>query len=210
MKRSSQQETGKRVVFFFDGFNFYHSLKHRYRKYLFLNYRRLAELFVPKKDHLEAVVYFTAYATWKKDSERRHREYVRLLRVQDVEVTFGKFKTRDRHCKLCGKTYQGHEEKQTDVNIAVNVLTWAFEDRFDELVLCTADSDIIPALRVLKKDFPHKRLTLLFPIGRSSYELGHYADKMMYVKEKHLKAAQFPSQVHLPNGSVISRPSKWR
>ena len=202
----------KRIVFFFDGFNFYHSLKdnRKYWDFLWLDYRKLAELFTPKTCILQDVVYFTAYTLWKPNSKRRHQDYIRVLTIKGVSVIFGKFKTRDRFCKVCHQKYLGHEEKQTDVNISVNILLWALHDRFDEIVLSTADSDILPAVKALKQEFPHKILTLLLPIGRRSNELEGLADKVMYVKEKHLRASQFPNDVKLPDGSTIHRPGKWR
>ena len=36
-----------RIVYFFDGFNFFHSLRDKYRKYLWLDYRKLAEVLTP-------------------------------------------------------------------------------------------------------------------------------------------------------------------
>jgi len=201
----------KKIVFFFDGFNFYHSLKEKkeYWDFLWLDYQRLAELFTPKTNILSEVVWFTAYATWKPQSERRHKDYARALMTRGVTIILGKFKTRDKFCKLCHRKFIGHEEKQTDVNIAVNLLVWAREDRFDEIVLCTADSDLLPAIKALKKDYPHKTLTLLFPINRRSYELESFADKIMHVKEMHLRASQFPDEIKLPDGSIIHRPSNW-
>ena len=199
-----------RVVYFFDGFNIFHSLKYKYRKYLWLDYRKLAEVLTPKTRTLKNVVLFTAYAKWMPESHKRHETYLSALRARNVEIIWGKFYLKERKCHLCGSTYKTHEEKQTDVNIASNLLTWAMQDRFDEIVLGTGDSDVIPALKALNSEFPHKLITILFPIGRRSMEMAGLGFKVMRTKEKTLQNCQFPDDVHLPDGSVVSRPANWR
>jgi len=59
-----------KVMFFIDGFNVYHSIKRKkeYHKYLWLNYRSTK------------VYYFSAYATWKPHSMKRHRKLVDALK----------------------------------------------------------------------------------------------------------------------------------
>ncbi len=199
-----------RIACFFDGFNFYHSLKVSYRKYPWLDYRKLAEALTPKTRTLAGVVLFTAYPKWKPDSYNRHKAYLSALKTKNVEIVMGKFYRKERHCNSCGSSYETHEEKQTDVNIAVNLFTWAMQDRFDEIVIGTSDSDLIPAIKAMDQEFPHKFITLLFPIGRRSWEMEQLGFKIMRTKEKVLRNCQLPDDVHLPGGQVISRPTGWR
>jgi cobalamin biosynthesis Mg chelatase CobN len=116
-----------KVMFFIDGFNVYHSLQtydlHTktlpFRKYLWLDFYSLAERFTRKQDNLVGVYYFTAYATWKPHSVKRHRVLIDALRSKGVQVVEGRFKNKDGYCKKCGAKFINKEEKQTDVNIAV-------------------------------------------------------------------------------------------
>ena len=39
-----------------------------------------------------------------------------------------------------------NEEKRTDVNIAIQMLEDAYEDRCDKLILVSGDSDLVPAV----------------------------------------------------------------
>jgi len=196
-------------VYFFDGFNFYHSLKEKHREYLWLDYWRLAEIFTPKTNKLSNVLLFTTYAKWRPESYMRHKKYLSVLRSRGVEIILGKFYKKMRGCQICGNLYEAHEEKQTDINIAVSMLTWAIQDRFDELVIGSADSDLIPAIKALRSAHPDKKITLLFPLGRKSFDLKNLGLKVMHVKKKHLASSQLPREVRMNDGSVVKRPVNW-
>ena len=74
----------KRLMFFVDGFNLYHSLqkappfirnKKHYQKYKWLDIRKLCERFLEKDEKIVAIKYFTAFALWRPDSYKRHEQY---------------------------------------------------------------------------------------------------------------------------------------
>lgn len=200
-----------RIVYFFDGFNFYHSLNRRnLRKYLWLDYFKLAEILTPGAFQLSGVVLFTAFANWLPSSRRNHKLYIAALKDRGVEIVTGKFYTKLRECHNCRTHYKSHEEKQTDVNIAVNLLTWAINDKFDEIVIGSADSDLTPAIKALGTEFPQKRITLLFPLGRTSYELRNLGHRVMRTRKRTLASAQFPDTVLLSTGSKVLRPNNWQ
>jgi hypothetical protein len=113
----------KRILFFIDGFNVYHTLDDapKYHKYKWLDYSTLARRFVSKQDQIVGILYFTAYAHWNPAKTARHQLLVRALMAAGVKVVFGKFKNRDHKCRLCKGTYSTFEEKQTDVNIAIKL-----------------------------------------------------------------------------------------
>ncbi|MCF8095876.1 MAG: NYN domain-containing protein, partial [Desulfobacteraceae bacterium] len=211
---------GRKVSFFIDGFNVYHSLKPfdqntrqyitKYMKYLWLDFMRLANRFVKKNDQLSEVFYFTALAYWRPESEARHKIFISALENAGVKVIRGKFKEKDRYCKFCGASYKHHEEKQTDVNIAVHLLNEAYKNTYDKAIILTNDTDLIPAIQVAKSSFPSKRFGVLFPIDRWSSELRTACDFWLKIHKKDLKASQFPDKVHLPNGVTLTRPANWR
>jgi len=210
-----------RVMFFFDGFNVYHSLREfhfdntagknirNYEKYKWLDLYQLAKMFVKKEDVIDEVYYFTAYATWLPDPMARHKIYVKALQNAGVRIVLGKFKSKDKRCKICKRKYKTNEEKQTDVNIALYLFREAVLDRYDKAFLVTADSDLVPAVELAKKTFPGKEIILLTPIGRNSIELKNTCDFRMKIKEKHLKASQFPNLIDLGNGKKLEKPTEW-
>jgi len=50
----------------------------------------------------------------------------------NIEVIYGKFKVKDKKCPLCEQDYKGHEEKLTDVNLAIWLFENALKNSFDE------------------------------------------------------------------------------
>jgi uncharacterized LabA/DUF88 family protein len=206
-----------RVMFFIDGFNVYHSLQAYhpqkktlpYRKYLWLDFLALAQGFIRKQDLLCGVYYFTAYATWKPHSMKRHRLLIDALKNRGVQVVMGRFKDKDAHCKKCGASFVNKEEKQTDVNIAVYLFKEALANTFDTAVVLTNDTDLVPAIHWLKKSFPAKRVGVLFPIDRWAVELKNACDFWRRIEKKYLKKCQFPYSVKLPSGIVLLRPPEW-
>src|SRR5262245_43834608 len=92
-----------RVVAFIDGFNLYHAVSDLNQAHLkWVHLPALCREFIqPPTFRLEEVVYFTAYATWRKGSFARHREYVAALKAVGVRVVLGAFKEKDRGCHKC-------------------------------------------------------------------------------------------------------------
>lgn len=203
-----------RISFFIDGFNIFHSLDihEAYHKYKWLDYSALARCFVSSKDTIADIYYFTAYADWEPAKKARHQLLIRALTLKGIKIVFGKFKIRDKRCRLCHKIYQTHEEKQTDVNISVKLFQCAYNDTFDTAILVTGDSDIVPAILAVKESFPAKRIGLVIPIGRSAEEMKNACDFHMKVKEKHLKNSQFPDSIVIDaaKNMTLNRPGSWR
>lgn len=199
-------------MFFLDGFNVYHSLKGNpeYHKYLWLDFRILAERFKRKQDTISGIYYFSAYATWKPHSMKRHRMLVDALKSRGVNVVMGKFKEKDRYCKKCGASFKAREEKQTDVNIAVYLFKEALANSYDTAIIMTNDTDLVPAIEGLKSVYPWKKVGILFPIDRWAKELKDACDFWRIVERKDLSKSQFPEQVLLPSDIIVTRPQSWK
>jgi len=97
-----------RVTAFIDGFNLYHSVADIKRDYLkWLNLRLLCEQFVPSSDFdLSQIFYFSAFATWKPNAYKRHREYLKALQAIGVKTVMGRFKKKDYKCRNCGSKWK--------------------------------------------------------------------------------------------------------
>ena len=126
-----------RVIAFVDGFNLYHAIDDLKQNHLkWVNLWVLCANFAPQPLlQLTKVHYFSAYATWKPSSYKRHREYVKALVAAGVVPVMGKFKEKTRTCPDCHQTRIYHEEKETDVNIALALLTGALKDEYDRALL---------------------------------------------------------------------------
>ncbi|MFL6121418.1 NYN domain-containing protein [Actinophytocola sp.] len=109
----------------------------------------------------------------------------------------------------CGTTWTVFEEKETDVNIAVALLSDAVRDHFDTALLISADSDLCPAVRETKSLFPAKRIIAAFPPDRHSAELKRVVDGFVFVGNDKVRRAQLPDKVVTEAGVVLRRPKQW-
>jgi uncharacterized LabA/DUF88 family protein len=109
-----------------------------------------------------------------------------------------------------GYVYTTHHEKMTDVNIAVELLTDAFQDSFDVALLISADGDLVGPVKKVKRMFPRKRVVVIFPPGRYSNALKHAATAYTHLNRDILARSIFPDRVVKPDGFVLSRPTQWR
>jgi len=201
----------ERVAYFFDGFNIYHSLDdvEEYHKYKWLDYFKLAEVYTKKSQQIVYVKYFTAYQYWKPNSYQKHQNYILALRTTPIEIIWGKYKKVTKHCKICDSVFSGYAEKQTDVNISIHLIKGALLDEYDTAILATADTDLVPVVKELKKiPFP-KKIGILLPIRRPSTDLKNEADFKMKIKEKNLEGCQLREEIKVGN-KIIHRPKEWK
>lgn len=203
-----------RFCFYVDGFNVYYSIQQfalRYKtpKYKWLNYQDLAKSSIGNKDTIEAIYYFSSYLSWKPQSVARHKTYIKALRSVGVEYIQGRFKEKTLKCHHCHKRYKSHEEKQTDVNIAVKIVADASVDKFDKAVIVSADTDLIPAIKTVHDIWPDKEVGVMFPVASHSFELKQVADFTWKMKPKRLISCQFPPKIKAGN-SVIECPVEWQ
>jgi uncharacterized LabA/DUF88 family protein len=201
----------KKAYFFIDGFNFYHSVNYpKFFKYKWLNYRKLAEILIKNDEKIEKVLFFTAFATWDPDKVKRHKILIQALDSVAVETILGKFKIKKAKCRLCCQIYELPIEKQTDVNIAVNLMKFALLDKFDKAYIVSGDTDLIPAIKIFKESFPIKEICIVFPFARRGKELKSICDLHIKIKEHHLISSIFPENISLKDGTLISRPKGWQ
>lgn len=201
-----------RVVCLVDGFNLYHAIKRLKRPELkWLDLWTLAERHTrPKSEQLTQVIYFSAYANWLPAQKKRHEIYVRALKEKNVTVVMGHFKEKSRACFKCGARWKGHEEKETDVNIALTLQRLAHRDEFDRCLLVTRDSDLAPAVRMVLADFPQKIITPVCPpnYGHSSELIQATKGEKAKITVKQLEECQLPDTILGPAGHIIAQRPK--
>jgi uncharacterized LabA/DUF88 family protein len=158
-------ELMRRVIAYVDGFNLYHAIDALGKPHLkWVNLWSLAKGICGTNETLVQAYYFTAVATWRPPAAiGRHREYIRALTHAGVTCIVGHFKEKHRKCNQCGATWIAHEEKETDVAIATNLMADAFKDRFDRALVVSADSDLVPAIKCVRKHFPKKAVNVIAP-----------------------------------------------
>jgi len=199
-----------RINVYIDGFNLYHStLQHMHPDCRWLNLMELSKRLInPKTEEINDVYYFSAITSWMPERAKKHILYIHALRTVGVKDILGKFSLRERKCPLCTGKYQAHEEKKTDINIAVNLLTDAVADKFDTALILSGDSDLAPVTSKLKQLCPEKKIGIIVPKGQSAMNLKQHADFFKKIQTKDLKKSLLPQQV-IYNGRIIIAPPGW-
>ena len=142
----------------------------------------------------------------------------------DLEKCFLKLRPADDilkqiKCVVPGCPYPGArifdvpEEKRTDVNIALQLLNDANHDRADQFIIVSGDSDLVPALEMVKTQWPAKRLVVYVPsrhpLRGAAVELRSAADKHRTFPQALLKVCQFPPELPDGRGGTIRKPDRW-
>ncbi|MFV3413809.1 NYN domain-containing protein [Pseudomonas nitroreducens] len=215
-----------RTAFFVDGYNlFYGLLAGTPFKWLDLPSLLQHVLHVQQPEsQIASISYYTAgvkpdLASRGVLSKQAQDTYIRALKAQGVEVHFGRHRLEPgRAPRFVDKRTPASrsdqvdiwqlEEKETDVHLAISMYRLAnkqgnapVEDRIDQIVLVSADTDMAPALRALREDFPRLQIGVILPhregIRReppgSLLECAHWTRRLITFEE--LSAHQFPSRV---------------
>lgn len=205
----------KRVIAYIDGFNLYYGLEEkRWKRFYWLNIQRLIQYLLKPDQKLETTKYFTAQViSTPHDPDKARRQVFFLEALQtlpDFEIFYGHYLLKNQTCYACGSNWIVHEEKMTDVNIAVEMLTDAFHDRFDMALLVSGDSDLCGPLEKIRQHFPDKRVIIAFPPARESVHLKRFADGSFIIGRRNIARSQFPDEVQKPDGIILRRPSTWK
>jgi len=115
---------------------------------------------------------------------------------------------RDRKCPKCLAYYQSHEEKKTDINIAITLLGDAVLDKFDTALIFSGDSDLAPVSTKLRQLCHGKKIGIIIPKGQLAVHLKQHADFFKTIQAKDFKKSLLPEQVTY-NGKVITAPAGW-
>ena len=196
------------AIVYIDGFNLYHAIDAlREPELKWLDLRALAESILRKDEVLREVKYFTAFATWRPDSFTKHRAYVSALEARGVHVILGQFKEKPRHCASCKYRWTGHEEKETDVQIAVHMVADAVTGSADRIVLISADTDLSPPIKMIASLRPECEVFVAAPPKRLSKcrSLG----PKLEITAGRLRRCLLPNPAQISPQQYVGRPDAW-
>jgi uncharacterized LabA/DUF88 family protein len=201
------------VCIYIDGFNLYHALlRFKDQRVKWLDLHALSHRIIrPKTEVIRLIYYFSAYADWLPGPMRRHEEYVKALTALGVTCILGHFKKKSRSCHSCGASWIAHEEKETDVSIGITLLNDAYKGLYERAYLVTRDSDLMPAIKMVRSEFPKKEIVAVAPPL-----MGHSNDLIAICQEKkkinpdQIWTCLLPKHVTLPDGTIAAtRPAKF-
>lgn len=161
-------------------------------------------------DTLKSITYFSAFATWMPDRSARHKVFVEACEAKGVRIVLGKFKEKNAPCPYCKRNILRHEEKATDVNIALHAYRLAAEPGTEQIVFVSGDTDLIPAVRMIKQDFPHVVVGAVFPHRRDTREFAREVHFHHKTSTDVLDRFILPTIMTKPNGKTITCPHEWR
>lgn len=204
-----------RVIVYIDGFNLYFGLREQgWQRYYWLNLQLLAENLLKPGQALQGVKYFTTRISWNPKYPDRHKRQSLFLDAVDtlpkVTTFYGHYLPKQVQCRRCGSTWESHEEKMTDVQIAVQLVRDAYEDGFDTALLLSADSDLAPPVEAVLEKFPTKRVIVVEPPARHSQKLSSVATARFKLGRRRLAESQFPDEYAKADGFVLRRPATWK
>ncbi len=213
----------KRVTFYVDGFNFYYGLrrmKHvdlKWKKYYWINVVKLFEQFLGPNQELSKVVYFTAspHDPGKSSRQSAFLNANVLLNPKRFVIVRGKYINKTISCPFCKALFNRPEEKKTDVNLSVKMIGDCLNNESDVIVLVSADSDLIPPLDFILKNFADKKVKVYFPPANNSNDISSYMkankSKVLRLEKNEIKFANAIMLDSVTNGiKTYTIPGKWK
>ena len=212
-----------RVTVYVDGFNFYYGLRtqkrldNKWLKSYWIDLVKLFEQFLGEDQTLEKVVYFTA-SPLNKDKSVRQSAFLnanKLINGNRFEVVRGKYLEKTIKCPKCHYTIIRPEEKKTDVNISIRMIADCVQDKTDIVVLVSGDSDLVPPIEFIQKNYSSKKVRVYFPPSISSSNLTSnmkaHNGKVVYLQKNFKKFENSAmSETVTRNGKSYTIPTKWK
>ena len=204
----------KKVIVYVDGFNFYYGLKksRRWKRYYWLDVVSLFETFLKPNQELVAVKYFSARPDELEAAANQWRFFQANRENPKFQLVLGTYLRKSITCRNCGYTIHTHEEKETDVRIATQIVVDAYEHNFDFALVVSADSDMVPAIEIAKGI--GRPVFVYFPPNQYSSNLATMGSgSPIYLQryESRFRQNLLPDMVYLHSCDTnISIPEKWK
>lgn len=197
-----------------DGFNLYYgALKNT--PYRWLDIAKLCRIMLPR-DTISQIKYFTALVNphpTDPDQLTRQHIYLRALQtIPNLEIIYGHFLTHEIMMPLAPPK-SGYvkviktEEKGSDVNLALHLLSDGYKNAYDVAVIVSNDSDLLLPVQFVKKELG-KKIGILNPQKHPSKVLIANADFVKNIRRGVLSKSLFPTILTDSQGT-FTKPAIW-
>lgn len=227
-----------RTAFFIDGYNLFYGLLAG-TPYKWLNLPALLSHICRVQNPASEPVLINYYtspvlpplATRGRKSGEAQDIYIRALKAKGVVVHLGRHRLERGNAPRYVEGMQASrqdkvaiwdlEEKETDVNIAISMYRLLsrqqsadINERIEQIVLVSADTDMTPALQAIREDFPNITVGIILP-HREGIERGvpgslknhsHWIRRHVTISE--LDSHQFPDRVPTKR-KPADKPDYW-
>jgi hypothetical protein len=229
----------RRVYVYIDGWNVLCAIKRSLKWYhptmiaaqlVGVMRERSHERQLVRDERLSAVKYFTSFPNWpgRSGSIARGEQVAHVKALQAIGMEYfserlpprtgldlttvirGEFKRKTTRCRgTCGSIFRPYTEKETDVNIAAELVADCVKQRFERAIVVSSDSDLKGAIAVARREVPNVDINVIAPPGRMG--IGRDLSPIFELRDHHFKLAQLPDVVRDDAGRVITeRPTTWR
>jgi hypothetical protein len=209
-----------------DGFNFYYAIKRQSRTIPihlgWCDFGKLAQRMIEPGASIRAVKYFTAPVADLGEpggvaggESARQAMWLNAVRTMPGLTVIEGFHRRGDDSSAPHAPKKKREEKQTDVNIAVNMLVDAAKNVCNRLLLVTGDQDQIPAVTAVRREFGKPVDVWLPPTDGSRIPLAwqviaaNEGVRVRVITAAMLSASRLPDRIEM-QGQVIEAPTIWR
>ncbi len=230
------------IGFYVDGFNLYYSLldlcpnkilgtkKHDRNachysscissQYKWSNLRLFSERILANHrflaTNLKSVKLFTSQPNHTNDNYKRHIQFEKAQKHCGVEIIRGRFDNNKKN----------GQEKETDINIAINIIDDIVFNNIKKVFLITNDSDFVPLILWIKKRYsdveiflysPHKRATVhhlrvalceFYNVDQkllSQNKVSNSDIKIYKASEALLLKCKLPDIIYKQNGKILTQ-----
>jgi len=197
-----------------DGYNLYNGIMEPIRdedhkviatplgKCRWLNLHKYIYSFLPKDYELVKIHYFTATVRGRPDSKKRQQIFWKALdTLPNLEKQLGN--------QIPDPKRGGFLEKQSDVNLALQMYCDAIEGKTNSMILVCGDSDQVPTIRRIQNLNRGIELSVIFPPNRFSQDIADIVSPHYKTREAILSATQFPDIIKVEGISDIIKPPEW-
>lgn len=208
---ASAVNPSERVAAYIDGFNLYFGIRQEGRRHLWLDLEQLVQRLLKPHQQLVAVRYFTARVRNDPPAEQRQQTYLNALDAHSamLEIRQGRFQQKSKICYSCNSSWYEYEEKETDVSLSVSLLEDGVNGLYDTALLVSADGDMSPAIRALRRLVPYVRVIAALPPNRRSQGLQAICDATIPIGMAKIRQSQLPETV-IAGTRLLTRPSHWK
>jgi uncharacterized LabA/DUF88 family protein len=215
-----------KTIVYVDGFNLYYGLL-RGTAFKWLNlYGLFQDHLLDSATRVEKLRYYTApikrSASDDSASPGRQQKYLRALKAYHgdrIEIVQGIIVRTTPVRRLLNALQDGSvskvrvvqlTEKETDVNLAVDLISDAWLGRCEQAVICSNDRDLVGALAAVRRDHPDVVIGVVAPVRDQrlvSSHLRKFAHWYKPLSPAHLASSQLPEKIP---GTPLRCPDAWR
>ena len=156
--------------------------------------------------------YFSARPDNQEKNARQYAFFQANMENPKFQLILGKYLKKKITCFNCGNIINTFEEKESDVRIATQIVSDAYEKNCDVAIIVSADSDMIPSVELAKQ--AGQTVYIYFPPNHYSSNLAAMANGkpvQLIRYESRFKLSLLPEIVHLKAKDYdLQIPEKWK